>query len=260
MIRWSKASYALLSAFLLVIVLIGYVWWPLLEDYVKLFDPSISIFMQIDWLLIGVFLTMSILIMINADLKHDIPFFLIALAGGYIIESWGTISGLWTYYTLETPPFWIIPAWPIAALSVNRLYLLVLYLTKEMPGTVFKLAYWPIFIPFLVMLFYFSWPALSFPLSIIAILLCLFLIVTEKDKRSAILIFVMGSLLGYFLERWGTTRLCWEYYTGGTPPFFTVIAHGMASIAVWRFYRLYFVLIQKSNLSFLQRLLPDRIN
>jgi uncharacterized protein YdaL len=43
-------------------------------------------------------------------------------------------------------------------------------------------------------------------------------------------------VLGYFLERWGTTRLCWVYYTGGTPPFFTVLAHGMASVAIFQVY------------------------
>jgi hypothetical protein len=64
----------------------------------------------IDWLLIRNFLVMSILVMLNADLRKDLPLALIALAGEFIIEAWGTLSGLWTYYTFETPPLWIIPA------------------------------------------------------------------------------------------------------------------------------------------------------
>jgi len=48
--------------------------------------------------------------MLNADLRKDLPLALIALAGEFIIEAWGTLSGLWTYYTFETPPLWIIPA------------------------------------------------------------------------------------------------------------------------------------------------------
>jgi len=40
--------------------------------------------------------------------------------------------------------------------------------------------------------------------------------------------------LGYFLERWGTTRECWTYYTHATPPLFAVLAHGMAAVAFWR--------------------------
>jgi hypothetical protein len=47
-------------------------------------------------------------------------------------------------------------------------------------------------------------------------------------------IFLMGAALGYFLERWGTSRLCWTYYTRETPPVFAVFAHGMASVSFWR--------------------------
>lgn len=131
--RWSKTSYVFLSGFLLLLFLIGYVWWPLLDEYLSQFNPDYPVWIQIDWLLIGNFLAMSLLIMANADLKKDLPFVVIALLGGYIIEAWGTLSGLWTYYTYETPPLWIIPAWPIAALSVNRLYLIARQITKRIP-------------------------------------------------------------------------------------------------------------------------------
>ena len=46
--------------------------------------------------------------------------------------------------------------------------------------------------------------------------------------------FVAGTALGYFLERWGTTRECWTYYTRELPPVFAVLAHGMAAVAFWR--------------------------
>jgi hypothetical protein len=51
--------------------------------------------------------------------------------------------------------------------------------------------------------------------------------------------FAAGAGLGYFLELWGTTRLCWTYYTQQTPPLFAVLAHGMAAVAFWRVYALY---------------------
>lgn len=246
-VRWSKTSYVLLSGFLLILFLIGYVWWPLLQEYLSYFDPDYPIWRQLDWLLIGNFLFMSIFIMLNADLKRDIPFFIIGLAGGYIIEAWGTLSGLWTYYTFETPPLWIIPAWPIAALCVNRLYVLAQNLTKGIPESFFKWVYWPVFGGFFIYMIFFIWPSLPHPLTIFSAMFCLILIVTNPDSRGAFLILLVGSALGYFLERWGTTRLCWTYYTGGTPPLFTVLAHGMASVAVWRFYRLYVLLV--SNIS-----------
>ena len=46
--------------------------------------------------------------------------------------------------------------------------------------------------------------------------------------------FIAGAGLGYFLERWGTTRECWTYYTLQTPPLFAVLAHGLAAAAFWR--------------------------
>ena len=38
----------------------------------------------------------------------------------------------------------------------------------------------------------------------------------------------------YFLELWGTTSECWTYYSETTTPLFTVFAHGMAAVSVWR--------------------------
>ncbi|HOW89786.1 MAG TPA: hypothetical protein PL037_05850, partial [Elusimicrobiales bacterium] len=40
---------------------------------------------------------------------------------GYLAELAGTTLALWTYYTGEEPPLWIIPAWPLGALVVTRL-------------------------------------------------------------------------------------------------------------------------------------------
>ena len=245
--RWTRTSTAILSVFWVVLFLIGYVWWPLLEEYISQFNPEISIWQQIDWLLIGNLLVMSVLITFNAEVKHDLPFALIAFCGGLFIETWGTRSGLWTYYTFEAPPLWIIPAWPIAALSVNRLYTFLLKWTSKIPDSYFQWAYWPTFGTFSLLLIRFIWTALGHSLTIISLIICFALIFTGKDKRSALMILFVGSALGYFLERWGTTRLCWTYYTGGMPPFFTVLAHGMASIAIWRVFMIYetqFLLIE----------------
>jgi len=249
---WSKISTVILSGFLCVLLVIGYVWWPLLQKYIRQYDPSISIWRQIDWLLIGNFLAMSILITLNAELRHDIPYGIIAIIGGFIIEAWGTQSGLWTYYTMETPPLWIIPAWPIASLSVCRLYHLLLYFFQKVPEKWFEWSYWPIFGVFFVLLLDFAAPTFSHPLTIFSILVCGLIILTSKDKHSVSIIFLVGSAVGYFLERWGTTRLCWTYYTGGFPPLITVIAHGMASVAIWRVYQIYKWVGEKLKLPWLQ--------
>jgi hypothetical protein len=68
----------------------------------------------------------------------------------------------------------------------------------------------------------------------LALILCILLILTPTDQRFALLTFIAGSGLGYYLEVWGTTRECWTYYTYQTPPLFAVLAHGMAAVAFWR--------------------------
>jgi hypothetical protein len=186
---------------------------------------------------------------------------LVGMIGGLVIESWGTQTELWTYYTLERPPLWIIPAWPIASLSIDRMVRLMSYLERrigyfvkggELIGTqgtqgnsrkspldasrstLHALPYWLTFTLFYLLLLQFAWPTLDKSFTWAALALCALLILTPTDHRLAFLTFAAGSGLGYFLERWGTTRLCWTYYTLETPPLFAVLAHGMAAVAFWR--------------------------
>jgi hypothetical protein len=245
-IRFTRSSYFLLSAFLMLIALIGYVWSPLLFAYLDTYNPSIPFWVQFDWLLLGNFLFMTLLIMINADIKADFPIALIGLTGGLVIESWGTQTLLWTYYTYERPPLWIIPAWAIASLSIDRLYRLLEKLTKKIPDKVIKIFYWMVFSGFYLLMCFFVFPTLNKSLTIMALFLCAFIIFTPPNHKQALLVFIAGAGLGYFLELWGTTRECWIYYTMETPPFFAVLAHGMAAVAFWRvllLYRIFFPLV-----------------
>ncbi len=246
--RW---SYVLLSTFLLTLFVLGYVWWPLADEYLAQIDWTRPIWQQIDWLLIGIFAVMTILIMSGADIKVDSLIVGVGLVGGLVIESWGTQTELWTYYTLERPPLWIIPAWPIASLSIDRLVRILHRLTpiarfpsteNELPFRLkslnffisYRLLYWLIFPIFMVFMLLFVWPTLDKSFTILALLLCSLMILTPTNHRLAVLTFIAGTGLGYFLERWGTTRLCWTYYTHQTPPLFAILAHGMAAVAFWR--------------------------
>jgi hypothetical protein len=183
--------------------------------------------------------------MAGADLRADALILFVGLAGGLVIESWGTQAELWTYYTRERPPLWIIPAWPIASLSIDRLTRLLNHLLPRtnlhylIPNTrpspdAFSILYWIVFPTFYALTLAFVWPTIDKSLTLMALLLCGLLTLAPTDRRLAVLTFVAGSGLGYFLERWGTTRLCWTYYTRQTPPLFAVLAHGMAAVAFWR--------------------------
>jgi len=231
---WTHSSIWLMSAFLALVGLILMVWWPLVVDYVSTFDPRYPLWMQIDWLLVGTFAAMSLLIMASADVRTDWVILLVGLGGGLVIETWGTQTQLWTYYTLERPPLWIIPAWPIASLSIDRLYRVLKRLTESWRPAVFERLHWVIMPGFLAIMLAFVAPTLDKSLTWGALALCLTLTFTPRDARGSVLTFVAGAGLGYFLERWGTTRACWTYYTGATPPLFAVLAHGMAALAFWR--------------------------
>ena len=98
----------------------------------------------------------------------------------------------------------------------------------------FRVLYWLIFAAFLTLMLVFVFPTFDKSYTLMATLLVFLLVVTPTDHRMAVLTFVAGSALGYFLELWGTTRQCWTYYTYQTPPLFAVLAHGMAAVAFWR--------------------------
>lgn len=262
-LRFTRSSTYLMSAFALTLFILGYVWWPLAEEYLNQVNWQGRWWLQIDWLLIGIFLFMSFMLMAGANLRRDATIIFVGFIGGLVIESWGTQTEIWTYYTDERPPLWIIPAWPIASLTIDRIvYVLDRVIGKEnteavsrepladgetmpaasrqlpvahtAPRTVFTYLYWLIFPTFYALMLWFVWPTLDKSFTLIALTLCALLILTPTNHRLAVLTFLAGAGLGYFLELWGTTRLCWTYYTQETPPLFAVLAHGMAGVAFWR--------------------------
>ncbi len=232
---WTRHSTYLLGTLLLVILLVIYLWWPLAEAYLSQADWSGKWWLKIDWLLLGDFTVMTLLIMAGTDLRRDAPILLVGTLGGLVIESWGTQTSLWTYYTFERPPLWIIPAWPVATLAIDRLVRLLQRVVPEKAGEqVFKPLYGLVLGAFYALMLIFVWPTLNKSLTVMALILSGLIIVTSKDYRAATLTFLAGAGLGYFLELWGTTRLCWTYYTLEQPPLFAVLAHGMAALAFWR--------------------------
>jgi hypothetical protein len=237
---WRRHSWYLTGGYLLVMVLIAWCWWPLARDAFVVQDGwSGEWRWHFDWLLAGNFLAMFLLIMARADLRTDFKIALAGLAGGLAIECWGTQTRLWNYYTSERPPFWIIPAWSISSVAIDRLARLLDWMARKCKrfgggGCGFRVGYWLVFAGFYVLMARFVAPTWDKSLTWAALILCGLVIITPTDHRWATLTFLAGSSLGYFLERWGTTRECWTYYTHQTPPLFAVLAHGMACVAFWR--------------------------
>lgn len=240
--RWTRHSSVLLGGFLLTVLLIVYVWWPLAEEYLAFVDWDGPWWLYIDWLLIGIFAFISLTIMTHADLGSDAWIVFVGVLGGLAIESWGTQTNLWFYYTDERPPLWIIPAWPIASLSIDRITRFLEWTIKQATRSskstflhsLFSTFYWLSFASFLALMLVFVSPTFDKPYTVLSTLLCAAVILTPTDHRYALLTFLAGAGLGYYLELWGTTRQCWTYYTFETPPLFAVLAHGMAAVIFWR--------------------------
>lgn len=239
---WTRDSSILLGGFFVTIVLIVYIWWPLAEEYLKYVDWDGAWWRYIDWLLLGIFGFMSITIISRANLKTDLLIIFVGICGGLAIESWGTQTNLWHYYTAERPPLWIIPAWPIASLSIDRITRALNWMIDQLadrftftiPPSTFLILYCLTFASFLSLMLVFVAPTFDKSYTWLSLLLCVLLILTSTDYRFAFLTFLAGTALGYFLELWGTTRECWTYYTFQKPPLFAVLAHGMAAVAFWR--------------------------
>ncbi len=237
---WTRDSSILLGGFFVTVVLIVYIWWPLAQEYLKYVDWNGAWWRYIDWLLLGIFGFMSITIISRANLKTDLLIVFVGACGGLAIESWGTQTNLWHYYTAERPPLWIIPAWPIASLSIDRITKLLdwivgrLTIKANILHFILSTLYWLTFASFLSLMLIFVAPTFDKSYTWLSLILCILLILTPTDYRFALLTFIAGAGLGYFLELWGTTRECWTYYTLQKPPLFAVLAHGMAAVAFWR--------------------------
>ncbi|MBC7877202.1 MAG: hypothetical protein H7Y59_08545 [Anaerolineales bacterium] len=254
---WTRDSSVLLGGFFVTIILILYIWWPLAQEVLSYIDWNGAWWLYMDWLLLGVFLFMSITIVARANLKTDVLIVFVGMCGGLAIESWGTQTNLWHYYTAERPPLWIIPAWPIASLSIDRitrfLNATIERVSKQIKPTIlhslFSLFYWLTFVSFLTLMLVFVSPTFDKSYTWLAIILCILLIATPTNYRFALLTFIAGAGLGYFLELWGTTRECWIYYTNEKPPLFAVLAHGMAAVAFWRAGLLVSMVLEKIPIS-----------
>src|SRR5688572_1510181 len=193
---WTRDSSILLGGFFVTILLIMYIWWPLAVDYFAYVDWNGEWWRYIDWLLIGIFGFMSITIIARADLKTDLLIIFVGICGGLAIESWGTQTNLWFYYTDERPPLWIIPAWPIASLSIDRITRALFFLTTKVTlrlgsghkgDLFFRVLYWLTFSSFLCLMLVFVAPTFDKSYTWFSLILCILLILTPTDYRFALL-------------------------------------------------------------------------
>ncbi len=217
---YDRHSVAALAALFVVYTAVGVNWFHLLD-----FSRGM------DWLLGGIWLFMTATLCWDVRPRRDLPLALVAMLGGLVIEAWGTHTRLWTYFTLERPPVWILPAWPVAALTVDRIARVFDTLLPRLPE---RALYWTVMPVFVAAMTHFAWPTIDLWTTRVVVLLMVAVTLSSPRKRPDLVLFIAGVALGLFLEYWGTTRRCWTYYTHQLPPPVAVFAHGFASVAFAR--------------------------
>ncbi len=162
--------------------------------------------------------------------RRDVVRALVGLAGGLCIEGWGTIAKLWTYWTHERPPLWIIPAWAVAGLAIDRI---ARFLRPSLGPASERMAT-PILLAFAAWFAWFARGSLPHPATLAAFGAMVAVPLLPGNRREDLALFVGGSALGICLETWGTTHYVWVYVTKETPPLEAVLAHGFAAVAFQR--------------------------
>ncbi|MEI7529655.1 MAG: hypothetical protein WCK76_12015 [Elusimicrobiota bacterium] len=146
---------------------------------------------------------------------------------GYLAEAWGTRTGLWTYYTGETPPLWIVPAWFIGALIIERLSGRTMELMERRLPEAWRAglyrawlaAFWGVFLTF-------SAKGLLTPAGIaITLLISVPLFCPRRERSRDAAILFTGTACVFFADLWGTTNNCWRYHIQHHP---WGIAYGIA--------------------------------
>jgi len=170
-------------------------------------------------------------LLLRADLVRDATMAALAAFVGFAAEAWGTRAGLWTYYTGERPPAWIVPAWPMGALVVERLALWAEQRWGSGPGAGFwRTGYRLLAASCAAVVLVFCWPWLHIPgtWAVLALVVAALAFQTGGERDSWRL--GVGLCTVLLADTWGTTNGCWRYYTqlGGVGGLAAGVAFGMA--------------------------------
>ena len=182
-----------------------------------------------DPLLWAIWLAMTVLFCWRVRPRVDVQLAIIGALGGLAIEWWGTQTEVWTYFTKERPPLFIIPAWLVAAVVVNRIATAIEPAVPRMRS--YAILYWFVVYGFVVWMTAFIYPYRDAPATWVFWGVMVGVPLLMPRPRVDLVLFVTGTAAGAFFETWGTSRACWIYYTGEAPPLVAVCAHGFGAVA-----------------------------
>ena len=175
---------------------------------------------------------MTTLLLWRVRPARDLPLVISAMAGGLLLEWWGTTTELWHYFSAQRPPPWILAAWPILGLATDRLarVLGAVLPRSEHLGR----AWWPLVGLGLAALAWLARPVFHIPSTLVVFGVVFLLLRIRGSKDHDASVFLAGTALGVFIEYWGTSRGVWTYASGLVPPPETILAHGLAGVTFVR--------------------------
>lgn len=154
----------------------------------------------------------------GADPKRDFLRAAIAFAAGWLAEAWGTRLGLWRYYTRETPPLWIVPAWALGAVVVRRTADGWASALSAWGGR--RAAHYVVGTFMYAVIVAFSWPTVTHPATLAVLAACAAALLWRASPEADLPVLLAGAVCVLFADTWGTTNNCWRYWLQrpyGTP-------------------------------------------
>ncbi|MBI5208712.1 MAG: hypothetical protein HY927_01915 [Elusimicrobia bacterium] len=146
---------------------------------------------------------------------RDLPAAVLAVLAGWAVEAWGTRQGLWSYYTGEQPPLWIIPAWPLGAVVISRLADSARSAWgAKLSDEGHRRAYALLSAACLAVFALFAWPWHDRPQTWAALAALLLAVAAWPDPRRDFWLLAAGVACVFLADLWGTTNNCWRYHAG----------------------------------------------
>ena len=142
---------------------------------------------------------------------HDAAVAVAAAALGWAVEAWGTRTGIWRYYTGETPPLWIVPVWPLGAALVER------FAARASRGPVPAWWYWTAAALAFAYAAAFVSPWLDRPAGWAGLAGIAAALTAGAKPREEFWTLFLGMVCVFFADLWGTTNGCWAYYAHAQP-------------------------------------------
>ncbi|MBI4675970.1 MAG: hypothetical protein HY748_00105 [Elusimicrobia bacterium] len=150
---------------------------------------------------------------LRLDPVRDLVIIGLAACVGWVAEAWGTREGLWAYYTGERPPLWIVPAWPLGALVVDRLADAA---RRRWGGCLrsrdLDIAYRLLGATCLAVCAAFALPWLGEPKTWAVLAALAAAVAARPEPDGDFWVLATGLACVFLADVWGTTNNCWRYY------------------------------------------------